>query len=71
MLETSNAQSLREARAKRSKIMSTIRSLIFVKTFEYLDVASVMTRLQQCDIAYFACHEISNLVDLSKSDLIL
>lgn len=46
MFKTSNVESLQEARAKRFKIMTIIRFLIFVKTFEYLNVASVITRLQ-------------------------
>lgn len=71
MLETPNAQSLQGARAKRSKIMATLGSSISVETLEYPDVASVMARLQQCDIAHFACHGVSNPVDSSKSDLIL
>jgi hypothetical protein len=71
MFETFNVESLQEARAKRSKIMTTIRLLTFVKTLKYFNVANVITRLQQCNIAYFVYHKILNLVNLSKSDLIL
>jgi len=71
MFETSNVESLQEARAKKSKIMTTIRLLTFVETLKYSNVANVITRLQQCNIAYFVHYKILNLVNLSKSDLIL
>ncbi len=71
MLETPSAKPLQEARAKRSKIMAIVKPSIFVKTLKYFDVVNVITRLQQCDIVHFAYYEVSNLVDSSKSDLIL
>jgi CHAT domain-containing protein len=71
MFETPSVEPLQKARAKRFEIMAIVKPSIFVKTLEYPDVASVMTRPQQCDIVHFAYHGVSNPVDSSKSDLIL
>lgn len=71
MPETPGAEPLQGAEAERSEIMATVGPSISVETLEYPDVASVMARLQQCDIAHFACHGVSNPVDPSESGLIL
>jgi len=71
MPETPSAEPLQGARAERSEIMAAVGPSISVETLEYPDVASVMARLQQCDIVHFACHGVSNTVDPSESGLIL
>ena len=71
MPETPGAEPLQGASAERSEIMAAVGPSTAVEMLEYPDVASVMARLQQCDIAHFACHGVSDPVDPSKSGLIL
>ncbi len=71
MPETPGAEPLQGATVEASEITAAVGPSISVEPLEYPDVATVMTRLQQCDIAHFACHGVSNPVDPSESGLIL
>lgn len=44
---------------------------IFIKILKYSDVKNIIIQFQKCNVVYFVCHDLSDLLDLSKNDLIL
>ena len=71
MPQTPSAEALPGARAEGFEVMASIGSSASVETLELPDVAAAVARLQQCHIAHFACHGLSNPNDPSESGLIL
>ncbi|KAH0557190.1 hypothetical protein GP486_005017 [Trichoglossum hirsutum] len=71
MPKTPGTSNLPGTRAERSEIIAAMGSSVSVKTLEYSDVVSTMAQLQECDIAHFACHGVSDPVDPPRSGLIL
>ena len=71
MPKTPSASNLPGTRAERSEVIAAMGPSVSIQTLEYPDVASAMTQLQECNIAHFACHGVSDPVDPSRSGLIL
>jgi len=71
MPKTPSASDLPGTRAERSEVIAAMGPSVSIQTLEYPDVASAMTQLQECNIAHFACHGVSDPVDPSRSGLIL
>ena len=71
MPKTPSASDLPGTRAERSEIIAAMGPSVSIQTLEYPDVASAITELQECNIAHFACHGVSDPVDPSRSSLIL
>jgi tetratricopeptide (TPR) repeat protein len=71
MPETPGADDLPGTRAEISEIRGSIGNSAVVEILECPDVASSLSRLEQCSIAHFACHGITDYNDPSQSGLIL
>ena len=71
MPETPHANDLPGTREERSEVIAAMGPSVSVECLEYPDVATAMVQLQGCNIAHFACHGVSDLVDPSRSGLIL
>ena len=71
MPKTPSASDLPGTRAERSEVIAAMGPSVSIQTLEYPDAASAMTQLQECNIAHFACHGVSDPVDPSRSGLIL
>lgn len=73
MPETPQANPLRSSRLEEDEVKAAMKPWpsIFIETLEHPDVANTMAKLQRCNVAHFACHEISDLLDPSRSSLIL
>lgn len=62
---------IQEEREEGREVIATMESSMSIENLEYPDVPSTMAQLRECNIAHFACHGVSNLVDPSRSGLIL
>ncbi|KAF2465628.1 uncharacterized protein BDR25DRAFT_239619, partial [Lindgomyces ingoldianus] len=71
MPKTPCADDLPGTRDERSEVIAAMGPSASVQSLEYPDVTSAMGQLQRCNIAHFACHGVSDLVDPSRSGLIL
>ena len=71
MPETPCASPLEGTTKEMDKIKPAMGPSMSIKTLEQPDVGSTMAQLQQCNIAHFACHGVSDPLDPSKSGLIL
>jgi hypothetical protein len=67
----SHGTDLPGARKEKPEVIKALGSSASVIHLEHPDVASVMTQLQDCNIAHFACHGVSDPKDPSESGLIL
>ena len=71
MPETPRANHLPGTRAEGSEVIAAMGPSVSIKTLEHPDVGSAMAQLQECNVAHFACHGVSDLLDPSSSGLIL
>ena len=55
---------------KKSEIIAALEASNSVETLDQPDITRVMHHIQQCSIAHFACHGVSDLADPSKSGLL-
>ncbi|OAG09323.1 TPR-like protein [Paraphaeosphaeria sporulosa] len=71
MPKTPGARDLPATREETHEVRAALEYSASIESLEYPDVASTMARLQECSIAHFACHGVSNASDPSESGLIL
>jgi CHAT domain-containing protein len=71
MPKTPGESDLPGTRRETSEVVAAIGPSVSIETLEYPDVASAMAQLQDCSIAHFACHGVSDPSDPSRSGLIL
>lgn len=71
MPETAGQRSLPETRREIVEVELALGSSASIETLVHPDNKSTMAKLQDCNIAHFACHGTSNPMDPSKSGLIL
>jgi CHAT domain-containing protein len=71
MPETPGANPLPGTRREETEVIAAMEPSVAIETLEHPDVGSTMAQLQQCHIAHFACHGVSDLLDPSRSGLIL
>jgi CHAT domain-containing protein len=71
MPKTPGAGDLPGTREEISEVIAALGPSVSIETLEYPDVASAMIRLQECNVAHFACHGVSDPVGPSRSGLIL
>ena len=73
MPETPHANSLPGSRLEEDEVKAAMKPWpsISIETLEHPDVESTMAKLQGCNVAHIACHGLSDLLDPSKSGLIL
>ncbi|KAF2259441.1 hypothetical protein CC78DRAFT_621006 [Lojkania enalia] len=71
MPKTPKANDLPGARREGSEVVTAMGSSVSTVTLERPDAVSAMAQLQECNIAHFACHGVSDRVDPSRSGLIL
>jgi CHAT domain-containing protein len=71
MTTTPGADDLPGMKAEKSEVIAAVGASALVQTLDQLDVASVMQHLGQYNIAHFACHGVSDLMDPSGSGLLL
>jgi CHAT domain-containing protein len=71
MRETPGAGSLPGVTIEKSAIAAAVGGSASIATLEQPDAAEVIDRIQQCDIAHFACHGVSNPAEPSESGLLL
>jgi len=71
MPETPHANHLPGTRLERSEVIAAMGPSMSMGTLEHPDVGNAKAQLQECNIAYFACYGVSDLVDPSRSSLIL
>tara|TARA_R110002003_G_scaffold2127_2_gene24114 strand:+ start:5245 stop:6489 length:1245 start_codon:yes stop_codon:yes gene_type:complete len=71
MPETPGANPLPGTRREKTEVIAAMGPSVSIETLEHPDVKNTMAQLQQCNVAHFACHGVSDLLDPSKSGLIL
>lgn len=71
MPETPHANPLPGTRLEEAEVKAAMGPSVSIKTLEHPDVGSTMAQLQECNVAHFACHGVSDLLDPSRSGLIL
>jgi hypothetical protein len=71
MPTTPDADSLKSTEKKKAEVTDALGLSVSIESLEHPDAASTLAQLQTCDIAHFACHNISNPIDPSKSGLML
>ena len=55
---------------EKSAVVEALGTSACVEILEQPDVASVMHRIERCNIVHFACHRVSDLIDPSESGLL-
>lgn len=71
MPETLHANPLPATRLEEAEVKTVMGPFVSIKTLEHPDVGSTMAQLQECNVAHFACHGVSDPLDPSRSGLIL
>ena len=70
MANTTDARDLLGVKAEMSTVMGVLGTSVHVQILDQPDAASVMRQIQQCNVAYSACHGISHSTNHS-TDLLL
>jgi CHAT domain-containing protein len=71
MAKTPGAHELYGVKPEISAIGRVLGDSAYVDTLDQPDAATVLRQIHHCDIAHFACHGISDMVDPSQSGLLL
>ncbi|KAJ5662986.1 hypothetical protein N7507_003717 [Penicillium longicatenatum] len=71
MANTPGADGLPGVTAQRSTVLGELGDSVRVAILDQPNSASVLRQIQECNIAHFACHGISNSRDPSQSGLLL
>jgi tetratricopeptide (TPR) repeat protein len=71
MPTTPRADSLKGTKKEKAEVTKALEPFVSVESLENPDAASTIAQLQECNVAHFACHGISDPSDPSKSGLIL
>jgi hypothetical protein len=71
MPETPGANPLPGTSLEKTEVIAAMGPSVSIVSLAYPDVRGTMAQLQECTVAHFACHGVSDLIDPSKSGLIL
>jgi CHAT domain-containing protein len=71
MANTPDANGLPGVEKEKTAVVRALGNSVSVEVLEQPNVASVLHQIQQCTIAHFACHGVSNSSDPSESGLLL
>jgi tetratricopeptide (TPR) repeat protein len=71
MPTTPRAGSLKGTKKEKAEVTKALEPFVSVESLEHPDAASTIAQLQECNVAHFACHSVSDPSDPSKSGLIL
>ncbi|QKX53215.1 uncharacterized protein TRUGW13939_00291 [Talaromyces rugulosus] len=71
MPTTPAASKLSKVGEETAAVIKALEGSVSVEVLEQPDVASVLHQIQECTIAHFACHGVSNPIDPSESGLLL
>ena len=73
MFEIFHANFFSNSRLEKNEIKTVMKFwfFIFIKILKHSDIKNTIIQFQKCNVAHFVCHELSDLLDSSKNDLIL
>jgi hypothetical protein len=71
MPETPHQGPLPGTTLEKAEVIAALELSTSIETLEHPDVRSVVAQLQECNVAHFACHGVSDPLDPSRSGLIL
>jgi tetratricopeptide (TPR) repeat protein len=71
MAKTPGACELDGVEDETSAIERALKGLAHINALDQPDAATVLRQIHHCDIAHFACHGISDMIDPSQSGLLL
>jgi tetratricopeptide (TPR) repeat protein len=71
MPKTPDERPLPGTSLEKAEVIAALGSFTSIETLEHPDVRSVVAQLEECNVAHFACHGVSDPLDPSSSGLIL